>query len=239
LIASLSGLGGGLLVIAVPRRFNKNAPDVYLAATPTESGSSLLEYLCQRLAIPDLRQHEVLDFGCGCRFAEAIVNRQIPIKSYVGIDLDKEMIDFLSSNITEPRLSFVHFDARNPSYNPGGEPISADTALPIGDRKFDVICMFSVITHQLPADAEAIFAILRRHIKDDGPLFFSAALEPGEFGYAEKIPEHPTALSIYSPGMLRSLVERRGWEIVSLEGKNPDDLPILDSFVCIPRSPSA
>jgi SAM-dependent methyltransferase len=222
------------MLLVVPQRFNKNHPEVQRMGSAAETGSWLLNYMCERLGIPDLRDCAVLDFGCGPRFAEAIVNLQIPIKSYVGIDLDKDMIDFLCSDVRDPRLSFFHVDACNPGYNPNGEPLTVDTALPIGDRRFDVICMFSVITHQLPADAEALFKILRRYIKEDGQLFFSAALEEGDFGYAETAPEAPTACSIYSPTLLRILLQRSGWKIVSLEGKEPRGLPILDSLTCVP-----
>lgn len=222
-------------MLVVPQRFNKNAPDVQAMGSPAETGSRLLNYMGERIGLPDLRDCAVLDFGCGCRFADAIVNLQIPMKSYVGIDADKEMIDFLSANVCDPRLSFFHFNARNPLYNPNGEPMTVDTVLPIIDRHFDVICMFSVITHQLPEDAVALFNILRRYIKDYGRLFFSAALEEGDFAYAESVPETPTACSIYSPGLLRILLQRAGWEIVSLEGKGPRGLPILDSLVCVPR----
>src|SRR6266852_5906560 len=83
-----------MVMLAVPDRFNKNAPDVRAMGPPAETGSWLLNYMCERLSIPDLRDCAVLDFGCGSRFADAIVNRQIPVKSYVGIDSDKEMIEF-------------------------------------------------------------------------------------------------------------------------------------------------
>jgi len=225
-----------MVMLAVPDRFNKNAPDVRAMGPPAETGSWLLNYMCERLGIPDLRDCAVLDFGCGSRFADAIVNRQIPVKSYVGIDSDKEMIDFLSAHVLDPRLSFFHFNARNPIYNPMGDPMTKETALPIGERSFDVICMFSVITHQLPADAETIFTILRRYIKPSGRLFFSADLQEGEFGYAESEPGAPTALSLYTPTLLRGLLERTDWAIVSREGKDPRGLPILDSLVCAPQS---
>ena len=94
--------------------------------------------------------------------------------------------------------------------------------------------MFSVITHQQPADAEAILTILRRYIRATGHLFFSATVEEGDFGYKEAVPAAPAAHSIYSIALLRSIVERCGWKIVSLEGKSPQGLPIQDSFLCTP-----
>jgi SAM-dependent methyltransferase len=185
-----------------------------------------------------LGQCDVLDFGCGSRFADAIINLQLPVKSYVGIDVDKEMIDFLLANVEDPRVSFFHWNARNPFYNPSGIPLNPDSALPIGDHQFDVICMFSVITHQLPADAEAIFGLLRRHIRVGGRLFFSANIETMDLEYREMAPESPAALSVYSIDLLRSITQRTGWHIASIEGKSPGNVPILDSLLCVPIEPA-
>src|SRR5207302_6049806 len=126
------------------------------------------------------------------------VNRNVQLHSYIGIDVHKEMIDFLTDNVEDNRLRFFHSNARNPQYNPEGDPLTESTVLPIGDQKFDIICMYSVITHQLPHDTAIIFKLLRRHVKEDGRLFFSAAVEEGNFGYREQFPDAPTALSVYT-----------------------------------------
>ena len=129
-------------------------------------------------------------------------------------------------------------NARNPNYNPNGIPLNSGSVLPIGDQKFDVICMFSVITHQLPADAEAIFGLLRRHIRIGGRLFFSANIEEMNLEYRDIFPESPTAHSVYSINLLRGITQRTGWQIVSLEGKRPRGLPIQDSLLCVPSGPA-
>jgi SAM-dependent methyltransferase len=221
-------------MLVIPARFNKNHPEVVARGAPADTGTWLIQYMCDRIGITDLGRCDVLDLGCGCRFADAIVNRQLPMKSYVGVDVDGEMVEFLSAKVADPRLSFFYWNAGNPNYNPNGQALSADRVLPIGNLKFDVICMFSVITHQQPADAEVILTILRRYIRATGHLFFSATVEEGDFGYKEAVPEAPAAHSIYSIALLRSIVERCGWKIVSLEGKSPGGLPIQDSFLCIP-----
>jgi SAM-dependent methyltransferase len=225
-------------MLIIPDRFNKNAPGVRAMGPAADTGATLIRYMCERLGVTDLGQSDVLDFGCGSRFADAIVNRQLPVKSYVGIDVDEEMIDFLSAHVDDPRLSFLHWNARNPIYNPSGMPLNSDSALPLGDQHFDVICMFSVITHQLPPDAEAIFGLLRRHIRVGGRLFFSANIEAMDVEYREIFPESPTAHSVYSINLLRSITQRMGWHIVSIEGKGPGEVPIQDSLVCVPIEPA-
>ena len=70
--------------------------------------------------------------------------------------------------------------------------LDADTPSPLGATRFDLACMFSVITHQQPEEAKPIFSFLRRHIKPDGHLFFSAFIHDGHVSYAERDPENGT-----------------------------------------------
>jgi SAM-dependent methyltransferase len=224
----------------VPTRFNKNAVNVQALGSQSETGTLLLEYMCERLAIPNLASLDVLDFGCGCRFAEAILNNRLPVRSYVGIDLDREMIAWLKENVRDPRLSFYHWNARNPMYNPSGFPLTSTVELPIPAQTFDLICMFSVITHQLPEDARAIFQLLRRYIRPSGKMFFSANIQELTSEYRE-MGSAPTLDSAYSCRALGKLLERSGWRVLSRAGKNPQDahgraMPIQDSLLCAPTS---
>jgi SAM-dependent methyltransferase len=221
-------------MLVVPDRLNRNAPAVQAMAPPADTGRWLIEYMCERIGLADLADLDMLDLGCGVRFADAIVNHGIPVRSYCGVELDREIVDFLAANVTDPRLSFAHFDIWHNLYHRTGEPLSPALRLPIGDRSFDVICMFSVITHQVPADAGALFLILRRYVRPTGHLFFSATVEEGEFGYRERFPDVPTGHSIYTLDLLSELLAAGGWRVRSLAGKHPRELPIQDSFVCEP-----
>jgi SAM-dependent methyltransferase len=223
------------VTFVVPEQFNRNAKNVQELGLAADTGLSLIRYMCERIGIPDLGGLDVLDFGCGTRFADTIINRDVQLKTYVGIDVFKPMIDFLSENVSDPRLSFHYLNAWNPIYNPDGEPMSPATVLPTGKRTFDIACMFSVITHQLPADALSILTILRGQVRPNASLFFSACLEEGDFGYREGTPESPTALSIYAPALIKNLLQSAGWRIISIEPPNANDLPILDSILCVPN----
>jgi SAM-dependent methyltransferase len=220
------------VTFVVPQEFIRNAKNVQDLGPAVDTGLSLIRYMCERIGIDDLAGLDILDFGCGTRFADTIMNRDVALNSYVGIDVCKPMIDFLSAHVSDPRLSFFHTNARNPIYNSDGEPLSPSTLLPVGNRTFDVLCMFSVITHQLAEDARSIFSILRRHVRMSGWLFFSVSLEEGDFGYRERTPECPAELSIYTPTLMKSLVQSAGWRIVSIKPANDQDLPILDSILC-------
>src|SRR2546430_1510456 len=147
---------------AAPEWSNRNSPDVQAMGPPADTGLWLIEYMCERIGIPSLDGLDVLDLGCGVRFADAIINRDVALRSYVGIEVDKDIVDFLTSNATDRRLQFVRFDVWHNIYNREGVPLQPRLSLPIEDRLFDVICMFSVITHQIPDDARSLFTILRR-----------------------------------------------------------------------------
>jgi len=222
------------VVLVVPEKFNRNNPAVRAMGPPAETGLRLLEYMCQRIGFSSLAGLDMLDFGCGSRFADAIVNRNVPLQSYVGIDVYEEMIDFLAESAGDPRLEFFHINARNPAYNMDGVPLSLDFVLPIGKRKFDLVCMYSVITHQLPDDAAVIFTLLRRHVRSDGRLFFSAAIEDGDFGYREQYPEKPTDLSVYSIDLIKQLIEAAGWRMISFAPRVPGGLPNQETVLCAP-----
>lgn len=221
-------------MLVIPARLNRNSPDVQEMGPPAETGLWLIEYMCERIGIPSLAGLDVLDLGCGVRFPAAIVDHDTALRSYVGIEVDLGIVEFLTRTVKDSRLSFAHFDVWHNVYNRAGAPLHPYRSLPIGNRKFNVVCMFSVITHQSPDQTAALLTIVRRYIRDEGHLFFSATLEEGEFGYREEFPETPTAHSIYAPELLLEIVSQTGWRLLSKEGPHPRGLPIQDSLLCAP-----
>jgi SAM-dependent methyltransferase len=216
----------------VPERFNRNSPTVTALMTPEQSGSWLLARLRERLGVASLADLHLLDFGCGVRFAQAIINCRIPIGSYTGVDCDPAMIEFLRGATPSRRFRYHLFDVRNPMYNPGGVPLSPDTVLPVCRDDYDVVTMFSVITHQTPEDSAAIFSILRRHTAPRGRLFFTCFLDPGIVDYEDCSPERNVGRCVYAPGFLRALVEQAGWTVLDVAPAEP---PLIgDSFLLAP-----
>jgi SAM-dependent methyltransferase len=225
----------GRPALVVPDRFNRNSGTVTSLMPPEQSGLWLLERLKERLSLTTLANTTLLDFGCGVRFSQALVNLRIPIGRYVGVDCYAEMIEFLRAEVGDRRFSYHVLDARNPYYNPGGQPLSPATALPVVERDFDVITLFSVITHQYPQDSEAIFTVLRRHVATEGRLFFTCFLDPALDGFEDRSPERNARRCFYGPDYLVSLVERCGWRVVS---RAPGEAPLIgDSFLLRPSNP--
>jgi SAM-dependent methyltransferase len=195
--------------LRIPARFRKTATTS--EEQPLESALWLLDHMCEHLGLEDLGDTELLDFGCGVKFTQALINNSLPIKRYVGVDVDREMIDFLRANVDDPRFEYFHVDARNELYNPGGEVLSEQTKLPIDGRSFDVICLFSVFTHLAPQDYATLLKLLRRYVKPDGRLFYTLfvdELTEGGHGLMDR----------WTKGMTRAPSEK----VAECIEKNPD-----------------
>lgn len=221
-------------MLKIPASLNRNAKCVSELADPADSGLMLINYMCTRLGVESLAGLDVLDFGCGTRFSQTIINRGAPIGTYTGVEIEKQIVDYLTENVMDTRLSYVHLDMSNTFYNPAGPKFDVHTPSPLGSRKFDVICMFSVITHQQPNEAATIFGLLRKHIKPDGRLFFSAFIHDDDVQYKERDPGKPGHKSSYSLPYMKSLLENATWSISSIADPRPEGIPIMTSFVCMP-----
>jgi len=96
---------GAAFRLDIPAHLHRNSPTVAVDGYE-ETGSFLIELATQRLGLDTLADSEVLDIGCGVRFAQTIVNRRIPIKRYTGIEVDSQFdIVWLFSVFTHLDLS--------------------------------------------------------------------------------------------------------------------------------------
>lgn len=205
-----------------------------------ESGVQLIDLMCQSFGVSDLGSARLLDMGCGVKFTQAILSRQLPIGEYVGLDVFGPMIDFLQENVTDPRFHFHKLDTQNAMYNPDGDPLSASSELPLERNYFDYICLFSVFTHLAPEDFSAMLRQLRHYIKPSGKMLFSLflnELSAGGLGFMDTVakriakqgpertpagepqdfvdffPDEPLKVAIYSRRLVLNMFENSGWEI--------------------------
>jgi SAM-dependent methyltransferase len=220
-----------------------------------------IERMCQALGIDDLGDTEVLDFGCGFSFTQALINRSLPIRRYVGVDVSEDIIEFLRRSVDDARFEYHRIDAHNEMYNPNGEPLER-TALPLGTQNFDLICLLSVFTHLAPHDFEAMLRLLRNYVKPDGRLFFSLYIDEltkEGHGLMDKLartagdsvvgnidkfqdlnPEKQLDWAVYSERFAREMIDATGWVALSLSApaRDPssDRVFIQHHFVCAPKS---
>ena len=145
-----------------------------------ESGRFAVGLLCRILGSKDLSSVQLLDVGCGTKLVRTLIDDSIAIGTYTGIDASAKVIEWLKANVSDPRFEFHHLDAHNTMYNPEGSDLASFGALPVGERRFDLICLFSVFTHLAPHDYVAMLRLLRRHAQPDARLVFSLFLRDRE-----------------------------------------------------------
>jgi SAM-dependent methyltransferase len=222
-------------MLEVPDSMNCNAKSVRDLGQPEETGRMLIDYMCKRIGIDNLSGLDILDFGCGVRFSQSILNLKLPIGTYFGLDVNKEIIDFLTENVNDARFTYKQNDVANQLYHKNGPTPDDSQILPLSTEEFDIACMFSVITHQNPVEAVPTFKLLRRHIRATGHMFFSAFIHDDDgASFKELVRERPGLKCSYTQSSLTALLADCGWEVVSYVDAIPDNLPIMSSFLCRP-----
>lgn len=220
--------------IDIPSQFTRNSPNV-LALGVENTGSTIINCGNQLMGYSDLSGKDVLDIGCGVRFTQTIINHDLPIKSYTGIDINEPLIRYLISNVQDSRFSYHYWNIYNEMYNTTGQKLSKQSVLPLlTDKKFDVIWMYSVITHNYPQDTEYLLYILRRYIKKDGGLLFSAFLDNDIDTFEDRLKDQPLLNAYYNEKFLRQIISKTGWQVKSLYNKRPDTV-MQNLFLCKPK----
>lgn len=220
--------------INVPDEYNRNAPKIKEIGIE-ETGSRLIKLVCDRVGFSDLSQKDVLDIGCGVRFTQAIINCNLSIKSYTGIDVDKPLINYLTTNVNDSRFTFYHWNAHNDMFNKSGEILTKKTNLPLPKKKYDLIWLFSVFTHLNPKDAEILLYILRKYIKNCGYLFFSAFIDNNIESFEDRVKEYPLLKSYYNEKHMKKILTKTKWQVISQHEKDENNY-IQHHFVCSPKA---
>jgi SAM-dependent methyltransferase len=215
--------------LEIPPEYNRNAPDV-VARGVEETGARLINMTMAKLGLSTLADKDILDGGCGTRFTLTLINREIPIRSYTGIDVAPHLIHYLNEHVDDPRFRFFHWPVHNAMYNAGVDATVRNTPLPVADD-FDIIWLYSVFTHLAPDDTDALLDKLRSVIRPDAILFFSAFLDETIDGFLDSIPGEPLHRAYYGVNYMQSLVEKNGWSIAAMF---PPQALIPHHFICHP-----
>ena len=224
--------------LEVPRRFRRGqrADD---ENETMQSAVWLIDHLCEHAGIPDLGGVDLLDIGCGVKFTQAILAHALPLQRYVGVDVYRDMVEFLQDAVTDSRFAYAHIDAHNELYNPTGRPLTDLGHLSVDDQRFDLISLFSVFTHLAPHDFQAMLRLARAHIRPHGLLFFTLFLNETTSGgnglmdalvrrgaatvegaeppaFVDLDPATPLKWAVYSRPYALELIEGTGWEVAEV-----------------------
>ena len=99
--------------------------------------------------IPLETYETVFDFGCGCgRMARQLLQQDPKPRRYVGIDVNKGLVEWCQENLSlvDPNFRFFHHDVYSPNYAPGNR-LQLALPLPANDGEFTLVIAHSVFTH--------------------------------------------------------------------------------------------
>jgi SAM-dependent methyltransferase len=123
--------------ISVPAKFNRNHARVAEVGYEN-TGEASLAYARELLGLESYADTDILDVGCGFRLAITFINRDIPVKSYTGVEVFKPLTDYLQEELTsDERFSFSHWDTENSLFNRDGHPMYMFDRFPVESPDFD------------------------------------------------------------------------------------------------------
>lgn len=219
--------------LVLPKHLQINSPKVKKAGYE-ESAEKIFELVKQRLGWDSFADKDILDVGCGSRFTLTLINRAIPVGSYTGIEINKQIVDFFKQEVEpeDSRFHYAHWDVHNDMYNPSGMPMMEFSELPVRGE-YDLIWLFSVFTHLNPSDALALLKLMRRKIRPSGRLFFTAHTRDEVETFEDRIPDKPLLRAFFNPDYLSALVQEAGWRVDSFHDKQGENF-VKSHFVCSP-----
>jgi SAM-dependent methyltransferase len=221
--------------LEVPSELHRNSP-VVAADGYEETGLHLLNLAARRLGLESLAGLDVLDIGCGVRFAQTIVNRGVAIRSYTGIEVYRPIVDFMREHLEpfDSRFRFIHWDVHNAFYNsqsprrPGDEP-----GLPV-DRSFDIVWLYSVFTHLDEVDARAMLTFIRRVVRPTGTLLFTAFIDEDLDGFENRDPAIPLGYVFFGRRTMEGLIQDTRWKLREFYPGGPRPF-VQPCFKCTPE----
>jgi SAM-dependent methyltransferase len=118
----------------------------------------------------------ILDIGSGLgRLALPMVSYLDASGSYDGLEIVPSAVEWCRKNVIGPyaNIHFAHADVYNKEYNPKGRYRAAEYRLPYDDGSFNLVVLFSVFTHMMPADVDRYVGEIARVLEPGGRSFIT------------------------------------------------------------------
>lgn len=178
------------------------------------------------------RSMRIVEIGCGIgRDAIPLTEILSSRGAYLGIDINKEQIDWCSENITRrhPNFRFECWDVRNELYNPEGRRRLSDYQIPELNGSVDLIILQSVFSHLPPKDVSHYLKEFSRVLRPNGRVLATCFImtegilseqRPGDNFYFQSAedgffilsPDRPSQAVAYTREKILSLMSAAGIE---------------------------
>lgn len=154
------------------------------------SEGQYLKKLLERFAklAPD---SDVLEIGCGCGRVPVALAETLQDGSYTGVDIDETSLLACQQNalFNDKPFRFDLITVFNEVYNPDGEGPAEFYQFPFSQEQFDLIFLFSVFTHMLPAGVANYIKEISGMLRQGGRCLFSCFLM--DYGYEGQVISFP------------------------------------------------
>ena len=121
----------------------------------------------------------MLEIGCGAgRLPIGQLESGVIPHSYMGLEVQARHVAWCARQLgsRDARYRFVHVDARNERYNPGG---SEGAAYPVADASVDLVYAYSVVSHMDSDEVRSHLSEIKRVMRQEGIASVTAFIEAG------------------------------------------------------------
>jgi SAM-dependent methyltransferase len=174
---------------------------------------------------------DIVEIGCGCGRMAMHLNAEYFTGTYLGVDIDPEMIEYCRSHFAFPRFSFLLSPQTSSTYRGAGLAEQAGAFTIAQPQTRDFVFSTSLLTHLLETEMRFYlresFRILRtggmmvmsffclEHVEKGNPWTFS---HPVGNAFVDD-PKFPEAAVAYRQDYLIGLAKELGFRDVMLSGR--------------------
>jgi SAM-dependent methyltransferase len=186
---------------------------------------------------------DVVELGCGCgRLARALRDPWWGPwfeGTYVGVDIDEEMIEYCRNNFPAPRFQFILSPHKSTTYSPSKSCFAPETTRDLAIAELDskdFVYSFSLLTHLLETEVLEYLRETYRILKGDGIVYLTFfCMEHVELGrrwtfqhrrgnaYIESL-RYPEAAVAYDEAFMTESVKKCGFREVTVQRGTPSTL---------------
>ena len=186
-----------------------------------DSAITGLNFILQETELKDLSNLEMLDYGCGVKYTQAFIQKDMYPKLYAGVDIDAKMVKYLQNNVKNDKFIFRMLPFHNDMYNPNGKKMHEKGDLKLNDRKFDLAIALSVFTHLNSHDAGILFKIISRYLSKKGKFFFTVFINDELTDtFIDLKKDRPMAKTVFNSLHFEKLITDSGLKIEKILDKN-------------------
>lgn len=188
-----------------------------------KTGLRLLDLIQKELNISDWSQASILDIGCGVRFTQTMLNNDIKIGRYCGIDIKEDIIEALQKSVAVENYEFHYWHVYNNLYNKTGQKLSEIKLLPADVSEYQYSCLISVFTHLNGPDSNDMLRILRASMNTGSKMLFSIFIDNEmDEDFVEVFPQNPSRTVKHRYDAFEKMLDNNGWKVNSYSKARPD-----------------